>query len=37
MIAKKSGRYCVTASWYVGEYEAATRTTAYVLNAKANT
>ena len=37
MIAKKSGHFRATVSRYVGEYEAATRTTAYVLNAKANT
>lgn len=37
MVAKKSGRCRSTVSRYVGEYEAATRATAYVLNAKNDT
>lgn len=37
VVAKKSGRCRSTVSRYVGEYEAATRATAYVLNAKQDT
>ena len=34
VVAKKSGRCRSTVSRYVGEFEAATRATAYILNAK---
>lgn len=34
VVAKKSGRCRSTVSRYVGEYEAATRATAYILNGK---
>ena len=37
VVAKKSGRCRSTVSRYVGEYEAATRATAYILNVKPNT
>ena len=36
VVAKKTGHGRSTVSRYVGEFEAATRATAYVLNAKAN-
>ena len=37
VVAQKSGRCRSTVSRYVGEFEAATRATAYVLIAKSNT